>query len=116
MEIDIPDHIKDFIDKIVDSFVMWDLLIFSSQCADGIHTPQQTAQLLGRAEVEVEKPFSKLIELGIFAAEKQADGSLICRLNHESPLSPEVQRFVAFNAVQENRLRILSYLLHKKIN
>jgi hypothetical protein len=114
VEIDIPEHIKNFIDQVVDSFVMWDLLIFSSQRSVEIDTPQRTAQLLGRTEVEVEKPFSKLIELGIFVTEKQKDGGSICRMNQQSPFFPQLQQFISFNAEQENRLRILSYLLQKK--
>jgi len=116
VEIDIPSDIKKFIDGVVDSFVMWDLLIFTAQRTGEIDTPHRTAQLLGRMEMEVEKPFSKLVQLGIFAVEKKPDGSSSCRINRESPLFPDLQRFIAFNSVQENRLKILSYLLQKKIN
>jgi hypothetical protein len=114
VEIDIPEHIRNFIDQVVDSFVMWDLLIFSSQRSGEVDTPQRTAQLLGRTEVELEKPFSKLVELGIFVKEKQPDSGLICRMNQQSPFFPQLQQFISFNSVQENRLRILSYLLQKK--
>ena len=116
MEIDIPEQIKKFIDQVVDSFVMWDLLIFSFQQAEKIDTPGRTAQLLGRTEGEVEKPFSKLIQLGVFVVEKKQDGSSVCRINKESPLFPQLQQFISFNAIQENRLRILSYLLQKKVS
>jgi len=116
VEIDIPDHIKKFIDEVVDSFVMWDLLIFASQRATEIDTPGRTAQLLGRTEAEVDKPFLKLIKLGVFVVEKQADGTSVCKMNQQSKLFPEIQQFLAFNEVQENRLRILSYLLQKKVS
>jgi len=116
VEIDIPDHIKAFIDEVVDSFVMWDLLIFASQRANEIDPPNRTAQLLGRTESEVDKPFLKLIKLGIFIVEKQADGSSVCKMNQQSQFFPEVQKFLSFNEIQENRLRILSYLLQKKVN
>jgi hypothetical protein len=116
VEIDIPENIKKFIDQVVDSFVMWDLLIFSFQQVDKIDSPGRTAQLLGRTEVEVEKPFSKLVHLGVFVVEKQPDGSSVCRINQQSPLFPELQQFISFNTMQENRLRILSYLLQKKVS
>jgi hypothetical protein len=116
VEIDIPEHIKNFIDQVVDSFVMWDLLIFSSQRSGEVDTPQRTAQLLGRTEVELERPFSKLIELGIFVKEKQQDGGLVCRMNQKSPFFSQLQQFISFNSIQENRLRILSYLLQKKVD
>jgi hypothetical protein len=116
VEIDIPDHIKAFIDEVVDSFVMWDLLIFASQRANEIDTPGRTAQLLGRTEAEVDKPFLKLVKLGVFMVERQADGTSVCKMNQQSKLFPEIQQFLAFNEVQENRLRILSYLLQKKVS
>lgn len=116
MEIDIPEHIKKFIDQVVDSFVMWDLLIFSFQQAEKIDNPGRTAQLLGRTEGEVEKPFLKLVQLGVFVVEKKQDGSSICRINQQSPLFSELQQFISFNTIQENRLRILSYLLQKKVS
>jgi len=116
VEIDIPDHIKTFINDVVDSFVMWDLLIFAAQRANEIDTPGRTAQLLGRAEGEVEKPYLKLIKNGIFQVEKKADGSSLCKINQNSTLYPELQKFLSFNEIQENRLRILSYLLQKKVN
>jgi hypothetical protein len=116
VEIDIPDNIKAFIDEVVDSFVMWDLLIFASQRVNEIDPPNRTAQLLGRAEAEVDKPFLKLVKLGVFIVEKQTDGSSICKMNQQSKFFPELQKFLSFNEIQENRLRILSYLLQKKVS
>ena len=116
MEIDLPDHIKKFIDEVVDSFVMWDLLIFASQKVNGIESPGRTAQLLGRTEAEVEKPYLKLVKLGILVVEKKADGSTVCQVDPNSTYAPELQKFLSFNDIQENRLRILSYLLQKKIH
>jgi hypothetical protein len=116
VEIDLPDHIKKFIDEVVDSFVMWDLLIFTSQKLTGIEAPGRTAQLLGRTEAEVEKPYLKLVKLGILAVEKNADGSTACRVNPNSSYQEELKKFLSFNDIQENRLRILSYLLQKKVH
>jgi len=116
VEIDLPDHIKKFIDEVVDSFVTWDLLIFASQKITGIESPGRTAQLLGRSEAEVEKPYLKLAKLGILVVEKKADGGTSTRVNQSSPYYEELQKFLSFNDVQENRLRILSYLLQKKVH
>ena len=110
------DHIKAFIDEVVDSFVMWDLLIFAAQRANEIDTPHRTAELLGRTAGEVEKPFLKLIDLDIFVVEKQTSGVLVCKINQQSNFFPELKNFISFNETQGNRLRILSYLLQKKVN
>ena len=114
MEIDIPADIRVFLDEVVDSFVMWDLLIFCSKKIYESQTPTQAAQMLGRQPAEIEKPSRKLEQLGLIIIEKRGDGELTCRLNSKSDRYPELQRFWAYNESQENRLRILSYLLQKK--
>ena len=115
MEIEIPSDIKAFIDEVIDSFVMWDLLIFCSKKSEGIHSPAQAAQLLGRTEVEVEKPVAKLLKMGLIAMEKQANGETFCEINRKSKYFSELQGFWTYNENQENRLKILSYLLQKKV-
>ena len=115
MEIEIPGDIKAFIDEVIDSFVMWDLLIFCSKKSEGIHSPAQAAQLLGRTEAEVEKPVTKLLKVGLISMEKQANGEPNCQINQKSKYFPELQKFWLYNENQENRLKILSYLLQKKV-
>jgi len=115
LEIDIPHDIKNFIDEAVDSFVMWDLLIFCSKKEGEMETPSRIAQLLGRSADELTKPVQKLEKLGLATTTKRVDGEIICQLNKRSTLFPTLQAFWAYNENQENRLRILSYLLQKKI-
>lgn len=115
MEIDIPVDIRSFIDEVVDSFVMWDLLIFSSKKLGEAETPGHIAQLLGRTAEDVLKPVQKLEKLNLVTLEKRVDGEVQCRLNRKSERFQALEHFWAFNESQENRLRILSYLLQKKI-
>ncbi len=115
MEIDIPDNIKSILEEVVDSFVMWDLLIFLSKHSAAMETPLQAAKLLGRTGEEMQKPFSKLVDLGIFAVRKLEDESLAYYINQQSPFLEKLHDFLFFNEVQENRLRILSYLLQKNV-
>lgn len=115
MEIDIPEDIRTFIDEVVDSFVMWDILIFCSKKTSEVETPSRVAQLLGRPAEEMQKPVQKLEKLGLITPEKRFDGEMVCRLNQKSPRYSALQRFWSYNESQENRLRILSYLLQKKI-
>lgn len=115
MEIDIPENIRAFIDEVVDSFVMWDLLIFCSKKSGEVETPARVAQLLGRSAEDVLKPARKLEKLGLVVFEKRADGQTVYRLNRKSDRFPALERFWAYNDSQEHRLRILSYLLQKKI-
>ena len=115
MEIDIPEDIRSFINEVVDSFVMWDLLIFCSKKIGEVETPSRVAQMLGRPSEELQKPVLKLEKLGLVTLEKRMDGEIACRLNQKSSRYATLQQFWAYNESQENRLRILSYLLQKKI-
>jgi hypothetical protein len=115
VEIDIPGDVRAFIDEVVDSFVMWDLLIFMSKKLGEVETSARIAQLLGRTSQEVLKPTQKLEKLGIITFEKRLDGEQICRLNKKGERFLALERFWAYNENQENRLRILSYLLQKKV-
>lgn len=115
MEIDIPDNIRGFIDEVVVSFAMWDLLIFSSKKIAEVETPAQIAQMLGRGTEEVLKAVQKLGTIGLAILEKRLDGELAFRLDSKAVSFPALERFWAYNDSQENRLRILSYLLQKKI-
>ena len=115
MEIDIPGEVRAFIDEVVDSFVMWDLLIFMSKKLGEAETPARIAQLLGRKTEEVLKPAQKLEKLSLVTLDKRVDGETICRLNKKSERFSSLERFWAYNESQENRLRILSYLLQKKV-
>jgi len=115
VEVDIPGDIRAFIDEVVDSFVMWDLLIFCSKKMGGAETPSHVAQLLGRTTEELMKPAQKLEKIGLLLLEKRVDGEHLFRLNRQSNRFPALEHFWAFNESQENRLRILSYLLQKKV-
>jgi hypothetical protein len=115
VEIEIQNDIKAFIDEVIDTFVMWDLLIFCSKKSEGIHSPAQAAQLLGRTEAEVEKPVAKLLKMGLITMEKRANGETVCEIDPKSKYFPDLQKFWTYNENQENRLKILSYLLQKKV-
>ena len=111
-----PSDIKHFIDEVVDSFVMWDLLIFFSKKGSEITTVGQVIQRLGRPPEEVQKPIHKLEKLGLAVLDKLLDGEVSCCINMKSDLYPLFQKFAEYNASQESRLKILSYLLQKKIH
>ena len=112
---EIPKDIRAFMDEVVDSFAMWDLLIFISKWEDDMDTPARMAQLLGRQMEEVLKPIHKLEKMGIVSLVKRPDGEFLCRVNSNTPFLPFLKKFGAFNGNQEDRLRILSYLLQKSI-
>lgn len=114
MEIDIPNDIRGFIDEVVDSFVMWDLLIFCSKKGTEAETPAHVAELLGRPAEELMKPVQKLKKIGLVEELGLPGNEVGCRLDRRSSRFPELEKFWAYNENQENRLRILSYLLQKK--
>ena len=111
---DFSPEIKSFLDEVVDSFVMWDLLIFFSKKMDEMETIDRIAKLLGRQSPELEKPVAKLEKMGYLTLVKRLDGEMVCQLNRGSSHFPALEKFWAFNENQENRLRILSYLLRNR--
>ena len=111
---DFSPEIKIFLDEVVDSFVTWDLLIFFSKKLDEMETIDRIAKLLGRQSAELEKPLAKLEKMGYLTQVKRLDGEIACQLNRGSGQYPALERFWVFNENQENRLRILSYLLRHK--
>jgi hypothetical protein len=113
--IDMPPEISNFIDGFIDAFITWDLLIFFARKGDEPVSLQQISQILGRAEKEVVVPLKKLAEAKLLACQKRVDGELTFKLNPASPEFPAFKSFSAFNDQQENRLKILSYLLQKKV-
>jgi hypothetical protein len=115
VEIDIPTDIRTFIDEVIDSFVMWDLLIFCSKKHQDIQSPAQAAQLLGRTEADVEKPMTKLMKMGLAKVSEVPGRGPICQLDPTCKHYTELQKFWAYNENQENRLKILSYLLQRRI-
>lgn len=114
VEIDIPADIKAFIDEVVDSFVMWDLLIYFSKKTGDLETPARIAQLLGRTAADLQKPVEKLQKMDLMTLQKRVDGETVCQLNKSAKQFKTLQQFWSYNDSQENRLRILSYLLQKK--
>jgi hypothetical protein len=114
MEIDIPKDIRAFMDETVDSFAMWDLLIFCAGKTGETQTADQVALMLGRPLDQMKPPIQKLKELGLVTAVPGPSGEEACRLDLSSPKFPLLKRFWDYNETQENRLRILSYLLQKR--
>ncbi len=114
MEMDFSPEIKAFLDEVVDSFAMWDLLIFFSKKSEEMETPDRMAKMLGRQTPELEKPLDKLEKMGLLTRVKRLDGETACQLNRGGALFPSLEKFWSFNESQENRLRILSYLLRNR--
>jgi hypothetical protein len=116
LEIDIPADIKNFLDEVVNSFTMWDLLIFFSKKNTELSSPAYIARRLGRPLDEVKIPIQRLEKLGLVVLDKLLDGELNCRINEQSSLVSFLNKFAEYNERQESRLKILSYLLQKKIH
>jgi hypothetical protein len=113
--IDMPQKIQEFIDGFIDAFVTWDLLIYFSKRGEEPVTFKQISVILGRTDKEVAVPVKKLAALGLIQGEKRVDGEILFKLNPASPQFQAFQDFASFNEQQENRLKILSYLLQKKV-
>lgn len=110
-----PLEILNFIDGFIDNFITWDLLIFFARKGEEWVSLQQISQILGRGDKDVAGPLKKLVASKLLTIQKRVDGEIVFRLDPACPEYAAFKGFAAFNDQQENRLKILSYLLQKKV-
>jgi len=111
---DLPDDIRQFVDEIIDSFVVWDLAICFAKKPDGTGTVNEIAEMTGRSVKDVAGCLQKLSSFGLVKAHK-TETEPVFEFDRTSPRSRAFQSFLNYNQFQENRLRILSHLLQKGV-
>jgi len=116
MSFDLPHQTATFIDEIVDSFVAWDLLIGFSRRPEVVGSAETFGSLLGRSVEDVSEALSRLAEKGLLKTRRTEDEELLYEFDHSTPLKGALHEFADFNDVQENRLKILSRLLHRGVS
>jgi len=105
-----------FIDEIVDSFVVWDLLIGFSRRPDTVGTSKTFSTLLGRPQEDVDAGLQRLAGKGLLRVRTIDTGETFFEFNPASTLVPTLREFTDLNDSQENRLKILSRLLHRGVS
>lgn len=114
MAFDLPDDIRQFVDEVVDSFVVWDLAICFAKKPDDTGSVQDIAGMTGRSVKEVAHCLQKMAGHGLLKVRK-TEGDPVFEFDRTSPRSRAFQSFLNYNQFQENRLRILSHLLQKGV-
>lgn len=114
MAFDLPEDVQQFVNEVIDSFVMWDLTICFAKKPDKTGTLAEIAQTIGRAPKDIASPLQKLVSQGLVKAHK-TEGDPIFDFDRTAPGAKAFQSFLNYNQFQENRLRILSHLLQKGI-
>lgn len=116
MPVELPDKMADFVDQVVDSFVTWDLLIGFSRRPESTGSAATFGTLLGRPADDVEGALERLVEKGLLRAVTTEAQEVVFHFNPDSPLKAALGEFADFNDSQENRLKILSRLLHRGVS
>lgn len=108
----VPEKLQAFIRETLTTFLLWDVLVYLSKRGETLRAVKEIAGSLGRAPGEVEKALEHLVSLGYAKVEKTPIGKLYGR-GDDTEKQTVLQQFAEYNAEQENRLTILSYLLRK---
>ena len=102
-----------FVDEIVESFVVWDLLIGFSRRPDTVGTAATFSTLLGRPAEDVDAALRRLADKGLLRSRTTEAGEVFFEFNPASDLVSTMREFAEFNDSQDNRLKVLSRLLHR---
>lgn len=116
MTFELPHRMAGFIDETVDSFVAWDLLIGFSRRPEVVGSAETFGSLLGRSVEDVSEALTRLTEKGLLKTRRSEEQELLYEFDHATPLKGTLEEFADFNDSQENRLKILSRLLHRGVS
>jgi hypothetical protein len=111
MSSELSDPMAKFIDEIVDSFVVWDF----SRRPEVVASAETFASLLGRPVEDVSAALARLAEKGLVKTRLSDTQELLFEFDRATPLRDALREFADFNDAQENRLKILSRLLHRGV-
>jgi hypothetical protein len=114
--LELPDNLSSFVDRVVDSFVTWDILVGFAKRPGISGTPADFSTLLGRPVAEVSASLQLLAEKKLLKRTEIADAQPFFELSTDSPSLDDLKHFAAFNETQENRLKVLSRLLQRGIH
>lgn len=107
-------EIKNFVERFVDSFVSWDLIVFFHLNSGTIDTCKGLSSRLGRKESEVKNSLEELCEKGLLR-KRVGGGKEVYFYSPPPHLKDVVDKFVKNLEDRSFRLRILSYLLKKGV-
>jgi len=113
MLVTLDKKIEEFIEKYIDSFTEWDLLVFFEKHPKAKDTPRNIAAHIGRREWKVEKSLNALVDKGILSVER--DDRPLYTYNPSLERRNLIKRFVKALNVRGERLAILAMLLNKGI-
>jgi hypothetical protein len=111
----LSEEILQFVNEVIDSFVMWDVTICFAKKPDETGTIEDIARMTGRPVKNLVPHIQKLVTLGIVKVRKTSQPDSVFEFDRESPRAKAFQSFLDYNRLQENRLRILSHLLQRGI-
>ncbi|NTV53074.1 MAG: hypothetical protein HGA76_08700 [Candidatus Firestonebacteria bacterium] len=110
-----PDKdVIEFIQAVVDSLVMWELVVFLWNNPGITDKAKGIASRLGRRSEDILGPLEALVEHGIL--EKWGEAAQpIYAFRQDSKFAEALEKFAAFSQDKEGKLWIWAQLLHRGI-
>ncbi len=110
----LPSEIEKFIERFIDSFISWDLIVFFHTNSGTVDTCKGLASRLGRKEDEVRASLEELCKKGLLR--KRVGSCKEVYFYSPSPhLREVVDEFVKCLEDRSFRLKVLSFLLKKGV-
>jgi hypothetical protein len=112
--VEIDQDVKKFVSEVVESLVMWELLVFLWKNPGLTDNAEGVAGRIGRRSVDLAEPLELLVKRRILS--KWGDKADPVYAYHPSPkLAKTIEKFVGLNNDKEGKLVIWSQLLKKGI-
>lgn len=102
--------LEKFIEKHVNSFIKWDLLVFFHENPGAADTATSLANRLGRRPEDVRKALDEFGEGGILTTQAD-DPNVIYQYQPSPKIQPLIEAFIKSLDSREKRLQILTKLL-----
>jgi hypothetical protein len=104
--------VMDFIQTVVNSLIMWELVIFLWNNPGITDKAQGIATRLGRRKEDIFEPLEVLVKHEILEKWGE-DSSPVYAYRQDSKFAKAIEKFVEFNRDSEGKLWIWTQLLHK---
>lgn len=103
-------ELERFIEKYVNSFIKWDLLVFFHENPGTTDTSTSLANHLGRRPEDVRKALDELVEGEVLTVQAD-DPNIIYQYQPSPKVQPLIENFIKSLDSREKRLQILTKLL-----
>lgn len=104
---------RDFLERHVDSFITWDLLVFFYNNPTAAETGENLASRLGRQESDLLPSLQSMVDNDILKLKKNCSKT-VYSYAPDSKLQKKIEEFVEALESRDKRLAVLTHVLQKE--